>query len=162
MDQKNDKKNFVICLINGKQKVLHSPSKSFNVARKRPTKSSVATWRSPRRYRPGKRALQEIRRYQKSTELLVRKLPFQRLVREIIQNMNDTFRVQLAALDVLQVIIHTSETDDYLLTDRCVIQQSAEHFIVGLFEDSNVCAIHARRVTVTPKDLKLVLKLRRR
>lgn len=76
------------------------------MARKRPTKSSVVTWRSPRRYRPGKRALQEIRRYQKSTELVVRKLPFQRLVREIIQDMNDTFRVQLAALDVLQVIIH--------------------------------------------------------
>ena len=45
--------------------------------------------RKPRRYRPGTLALREIRKYQKSTELLIRKLPFQRLVREIVYEMTD-------------------------------------------------------------------------
>ena len=93
------------------------------------------------RWRPGTVALREIRRYQKSTELLLKKLPFQRLVREIIQEINVELRVQAAALAALQ--------------------ESCEAYIVGLFEDANLCAIHAKRVTIQEKDIQLAKRIRR-
>uniref|UniRef100_A0A8C4T4A2 Core Histone H2A/H2B/H3 domain-containing protein n=1 Tax=Erpetoichthys calabaricus TaxID=27687 RepID=A0A8C4T4A2_ERPCA len=77
----------------------------------------------PHRYRPGTVALREIRRYQKSTELLIRKLPFQRLLREIAQDFKTDLRFQSSAVMVLQ--------------------ESSEAYLVGLFEDTNLCAIHA-------------------
>jgi histone H3/H4 len=95
-----------------------------------------------RRYRPGTVALREIRHYQRSTDLLIQKLPFQRLVREIAsQNNSNTegLRFQAAALDA--------------------IQESAESFLVGLFEDTNLCALHAKRVTITPKDMQLARRI---
>jgi histone H3 len=73
-------------------------------------------------------ALREIRRHQKSTELLIRKLPFQRLVREIAQDFKSDLRFQSTALAALQ--------------------ESVEHYLVLLFEDSNLCAFHAKRVTI--------------
>merc|ERR1712244_171809 len=79
-----------------------------------------------RRYRPGTVALREIRKYQKSTELLVRRLPFQRLVREIAQNYKADLRFQGSAIMALQ--------------------EATEAYIVGLMEDTNMCAIHAKRV----------------
>ena len=78
-------------------------------------------------------ALREIRRYQKSTELLIRKLPFQRLVREIAQDFKTDLRFQSAAIGALQ--------------------EASEAYLVGLFEDTNLCAIHAKRVTIMPKDV---------
>merc|ERR1719203_4834 len=78
------------------------------------------------RYRPGIVALREIRRYQKSTELLIRRLPFQRLVREIAQNMKTELRFQVSALSALQEASDTSEA-----------------YLIGLFEDTNLCTIHA-------------------
>uniref|UniRef100_A0A667W8S1 H3 clustered histone 10 n=1 Tax=Myripristis murdjan TaxID=586833 RepID=A0A667W8S1_9TELE len=78
------------------------------------------------RYRPGTVALREIRRYQKSTELLIRKLPFQRLVREIAQDFKTDLRFQSSAVMALQ--------------------EASEAYLVGLFEDTNLCAIHAKRV----------------
>jgi histone H3 len=78
-----------------------------------------------RRYRPGVLALKEIRRYQKTTELLLRTLPFQRLVREITQQFKADFRYQVGALQCLQ--------------------EATEAYIIGLFEDTNLCAIHAKR-----------------
>jgi len=92
------------------------------------------------RYRPGTVALREIRKYQKSSDLLIRKLPFQRLVREISQSYKSDLRYQQGAIDA--------------------IQAAAESFLVALFEDSQLCAIHARRVTITPKDMELTLRLR--
>ena len=92
------------------------------------------------KYRPGTVALREIRRYQKSTELLLRKQPFQRLVREISQD----FRADLRW------------TSDALLA----MQEASEAFLVGLFEDANLCAIHARRVTIFQKDIGLARRLR--
>ena len=83
------------------------------------------------RYRPGTVALREIRRYQKSTELLIRKLPFQRLVREIAQDFKTDLRFQSSAVMALQ--------------------EASEAYLVGLFEDTNLCAIHAKRVTIMPK-----------
>jgi histone H3 len=83
----------------------------------------------PHRYRPGTVALREIRKYQKSTELLIRKLPFQRLVREIAQERATDLRFQSIAI--------------------LALQEAAEAYLVGLFEDTNLCAIHARRVTIS-------------
>ena len=91
--------------------------------------------RKARRYRPGTVALREIRRYQKSSELLIRRMPFQRLVREIAQVHNLYLRFQSSAI--------------------LALQESAEAYLVGLLEDSNLCAIHAKRVTIMPKDMQL-------
>ena len=93
----------------------------------------------PHRFRPGTVALREIRRYQKSTELLIRKLPFQRLVREIAQDFKTDLRFQASALMALQ--------------------EAAEAYLVGLFEDTNLCAIHAKRVTIMPKDIQLARRI---
>ena len=107
-------------------------------------KSAPATGgvKKPHRYRPGTVALREIRRYQKSTELLIRKLPFQRLVREIAQDFKTDLRFQSAAVGALQ--------------------EAAEAYLVGLFEDTNLCAIHAKRVTIMPKDVQLARRIARR
>uniref|UniRef100_A0A8K9X564 Si:dkey-23a13.21 n=1 Tax=Oncorhynchus mykiss TaxID=8022 RepID=A0A8K9X564_ONCMY len=94
----------------------------------------------PHRYRPGTVALREIRRYQKSTELLIRKLPFQRLVREIAQDFKTDLRFQSSAVMALQ--------------------EASEAYLVGLFEDTNLCAIHAKRVTIMPKDIQLARRIR--
>src|SRR5438045_9238466 len=93
-------------------------------------KSTPATGgvKKPHRYRPGTVALREIRRYQKSTELLIRKLPFQRLVREIAQDFKSDLRFQSSAIGALQ--------------------ESVEAYLVSLFEDTTLCAIHAKRVTI--------------
>ncbi|KJK66140.1 hypothetical protein P875_00021735 [Aspergillus parasiticus SU-1] len=85
-------------------------------------------------------ALREIRRYQKSTELLIRKLPFQRLVREIAQDFKSDLRFQSSAIGALQ--------------------ESVEAYLVSLFEDTNLCAIHAKRVTIQSKDIQLARRLR--
>lgn len=96
--------------------------------------------KKPHRFRPGTVALREIRRYQKSTELLIRKLPFQRLVREIAQDFMSDLRFQASAIAALQ--------------------EASEAYLVGLFEDTNLCAIHAKRVTIMPKDLQLARRIR--
>jgi histone H3 len=96
--------------------------------------------KKPHRYRPGTVALREIRRYQKSTELLIRKLPFQRLVREIAQDFKTDLRFQTSAISALQ--------------------EASESYLVGLFEDTNLCAIHAKRVTIMPKDIQLARRIR--
>ena len=85
-------------------------------------------------------ALREIRRYQKSTELLICKLPFQHLVREILQGFGVGFRVTPAMMMALQ--------------------EAAEAYLVQLLEDSNLCAIHAKRITIQLKDIQLVRWIR--
>ena len=92
------------------------------------------------RFRPGTVALREIRRYQKSTDLLLPKLPFQRLVREIAQDFKNDLRFQGTAIIALQ---HASEA-----------------YLVKLYEDTNLCAIHARRQTIFAKDLQLARRIR--
>ena len=96
--------------------------------------------KKPHRWRPGTVALREIRRYQKSTELLIRKLPFQRLVREIAEGFKPDLRFQSSAVVALQ--------------------EASEAYLVGLFEDTNLCAIHAKRVTIMPKDIQLARRIR--
>ena len=96
--------------------------------------------KKPHRYRPGTVALREIRKYQKSTELLIRKLPFQRLVSEIAQDFKTDLRFQSSAV--------------------LALQEASEAYLVGLFEDTNLCAIHAKRVTIMPKDIQLARRIR--
>jgi len=94
-----------------------------------------------RRYKPGTLAIREIRKYQKSTDLLIRKLPFARLVREICNEFTD------------QPMRWTAEA-------LLALQESSEDFLVHLFEDCNLCAIHAKRVTIMPKDMQLARRIR--
>ncbi|KAI0400946.1 histone-fold-containing protein [Xylaria palmicola] len=96
-----------------------------------------------RRYRPGTVALREIRRLQNSTDLLMRKLPFSRVVREIALSLrpkDEGMRWQSQAV--------------------LALQEAAEAFLVHLFEDSNLCAIHAKRVTIMQKDIQLARRIR--
>ena len=94
--------------------------------------------------RPGTRALMEIRHYQKSVEFLIRKLPFQRVVREVAQN--------LGVIDDLRF------TPDAIFT----LQEASEVFLVNLMEDANLCTIHRSRITITLKDYHLVMRMRER
>ena len=94
----------------------------------------------PHRYRAGTVALKDIRHYQGSTALLIRKLPFQRVVREIAQDIKTDLRFQSAAI--------------------LCLQEATEAYLVGLFDDANLCAIHARRVTIMPRDIQLARRIR--
>ena len=93
-----------------------------------------------RRFKPGTVALREIKRYQKGTNLLLLKAPFQRFVRAICEGIDADLRFQSQAL--------------------LAVQEAAEMYLIGLFEDSNLCAIHANRVTVMKKDLELARRIR--
>jgi histone H3 len=112
------------------------------LASKAARKSAPATGgiKKAHRFRPGTVALREIRRYQKSTDLLLRKLPFQRLVREIAREYKADLRFQSSAV--------------------LALQEAAEAYLVGLFEDTNLCAIHAKRVTIMTKDIQLARRIR--
>ena len=95
----------------------------------------------PQRFRPGTVALREIRRFQRSTDLLIRKLPFQRLVRQIIREKHgEGWRINSSAVGAMQ--------------------EAVESYLVGLFEDSQLCALHAKRVTVMVKDMQLARRIR--
>ena len=131
-----------------RKSTAHIPTKSprtpsrleTKLARNRKSPARVGPLRKPHRFRPGTVALREIRRYQKSTELLIRKAPFQRLIREIASGYKTDLRFQLASISALQ--------------------EAAEAYLVGLFEDTNLCAIHAKRVTIMPRDIQLARRIR--
>ena len=112
------------------------------LATKAARKSAPATGgvKKPHRYRPGTVALREIRKFQKTTCLLFRKLPFYRLVREVMGDFNTKLNIQAYAV--------------------LALQEAAEAYLVGLFEDTNLCAIHAKRVTIMPRDIQLARRLR--
>ena len=119
------------------------------VATRAASKSSTATVRKPHRYRPGTVALREIRRYQKSTELLIRKAPFQRLVREITQTLGEPSGFHLNLSEIR-----------FQGSTVLALQEAAEAYHVGLFEDTNLCSMHAKRVTIMPKDIQLARRIR--
>ena len=96
--------------------------------------------KKPHRYRPGTVALREIRRFQKTTELLIRKAPFQRIVRKIAVKLKKDVRFQSTAV--------------------LALQEASEAYMVGMFEDTNLAALHAKRVTILPRDLALARRLR--
>ena len=133
--------------LKGSGKAPHKPSSS------QPKKKKTTSGRGkhlppfqqapkkPHWYRPGTVALWEIRRYQKSTELLLRKLPFQRLVWELAQDLGRShIRFQSGAI--------------------MAMQEASEAYLVGLLEDANLCAIHAKRVTIMLKDIQLARRIR--
>ncbi|KAF8605487.1 histone-fold-containing protein [Ceratobasidium sp. AG-I] len=144
------------------------PKKKAHTARKStggkaPRRSSVAgpskgrgraeeeePGKKKRRFKPGVVALREIRRYQKSTDLLIAKLPFSRVVREVAEAMTTQsgggypsgLRWQSSAL--------------------LALQEATEAYLVHLFEDTNLCAIHAKRVTIMQRDIQLARRIRGR
>ena len=117
-----------------------APMKNLFTKARRFTAPITGGVKKPHRYRPGTVALREIRRYQKSTELLIRKVPFQRLVREIAQDFRTDLKFQSNAI--------------------LALQEGAEAYLIGLFENANLCAIHAKRVTIMPKDIHLARRIR--
>ena len=118
----------------------YAPRKQLATKAARKSAPTSGGVKKPHRYRPGTVALREIRRYQKSTELLIRKAPFHRLVREISQDFSNDKR--------------------YKGTSVLALQEAAEAYLVGLFEDTNLCAIHGKRVTIMPKDIQLARRIR--
>ena len=126
------------------QKSLKIPRKNISLNDKAARKTAPTIGKNaikkPHRYKPGTVALREIKKYQKSTDLLIRKLPFQRLVREVATDYKTDLRFQSSAV--------------------LALQEASESYLVGLFEDTNLCAIHAKRVTIMPKDMQLARRLR--
>ncbi|KAK0537825.1 histone H3.1 [Tilletia horrida] len=122
-----------------------APRKQVATKLARASMPAVGGLKRPHRYKPGTLALRQIRRYQKSTQLLICKLPFQRLVQQIMQDeckkrRIDTLRIQSGAIGALQ--------------------EATEAYLVSVLEDANLAAIHARRVTIQPKDMALARRLR--
>ena len=115
-------------------------SKAEKAKAARAAKAAGGGIKYPKRLRPGVAALREIRKYQKSTELLIRRMPFQRLVREICNGYKTDARWQSSAV--------------------LGLQEASEHYLIGMFEDAQKCAIHAKRVTILPKDIQLARRLR--
>ena len=103
--------------------------------RKAPAEGGV---QKPHRFRPGPVALREIRRYQNSTDLLIKRLPFQRLVAEVAQDLNVSFQSHAIM----------------------ALQEASEAYLVSLFEDTDLCAQHAKRMTIFPKDMQLARRIR--
>ena len=116
--------------------------KRFAFAKKQPRSQTgqASVQQQPHRYQPGTVVLREIRRYQKSTELLIRKLLFQCLVHKILQGYGVGYRVTPVMMMALQ--------------------EAAEVYLVQLLEDSNLCAIHAKHITIQPKDMQLARRIR--
>jgi histone H3 len=117
-----------------------APRKQLATKAARKPAAEAPKERKPRRYRPGTVALREIRKYQKTHCLLLRKLPFQRLVREVAQDYKCDLRFQSNAV--------------------LALQEAAEAYLVDLFQDVNMCAIHAKRVTIMPRDMHLARRIR--
>lgn len=118
-----------------------APRKTLGTKAARKTAPSTGGVKKVHRWRSGTVALREIRRYQKSTDLLIRKLPFQRFVRELAQEHKNDLRFQARAI--------------------LALQEAAESYLVGVFEDANLCAIHAKRVTIMTKDIRLAQQIRK-
>ena len=124
-----------------KQTSSKIPRKSLIISKAaRKTTQIKANIKKPHRFKPGTVALREIRKFQKSTDLLISKLPFQRLVRDIAQQYKSDLRFQSQAV--------------------LALQEASEAYLVGLFEDTNLCAIHAKRVTIMSKDMILAKRIR--
>ena len=121
-----------------------------NIARKEPRKMlarkepkrvvAKPESKNRRKMKPGVRAILQIRHYQKTTETLIPKKSFQRVVREIAQEMDPSLRFQSAAI--------------------AAIQEAAESYLTGLYEDANICAIHGGRQTIKPIDIVLARRIR--
>ncbi|XP_062264107.1 histone H3-like [Platichthys flesus] len=132
---------FYTAISNAARKSTGGKAPRKQLATKAASKGVLATGgvKKLHRYRPGTVALREIRRYQKSTELLIRKLPIQHLVREIAQDFKTNLRFQSSGV--------------------MAVQEASEAYLVSLFKDTNLCAIHTKRVIIMPKDIKLARRI---
>ena len=110
--------------------------------RKDDYKRSIGFPIKKRRYRPGTLALREIRKYQKTTDLIIRKAPFIRLVKEILHGKLGKTEIGMQRIAVE------------------ALQEAAEYYLTNLFDDANLCALHAKRITLQPKDMQLALRIR--
>merc|ERR1719470_5622 len=123
------------------KKTPPAKKKTLPIPSKQPRRSQAPETPGKRKFRPGTRALMEIRKFQKSTNLLIPKLPFSRVIRGVCSKICAAdLRFQSAAIMALQ--------------------EAAEAYLVTLFEDTLLCAIHAKRVTVMPKDMQLARRIR--
>jgi len=100
----------------------------------------AAGGRKKPRMRAGTVALREIRRYQKSISTILPRAPFQRVVKEVARPMDSDLRFASQAIQALQ--------------------EAAEAYLVGIFEDANMCCLHANRVTLMKKDMDLARRIR--
>uniref|UniRef100_K1QHG8 Histone H3.1 n=1 Tax=Magallana gigas TaxID=29159 RepID=K1QHG8_MAGGI len=115
-------------------------SKTFKALHKLQLQSKVTGGiKEPRNWRPSSSALLEIRRYQRTTNLLIPKLSFQRIVKSLTNERFEGIRFQTSALHALQ--------------------EACEDFIVNVLADTNLCALHGKRVTILPKDMQLALRI---
>jgi len=122
--------------------VHHGKAPRVDLIKKASSTVGIKNPRKKYRARPGTSALRQIRRYQKSTDMLISKAPFSRLVREIASDFKFDLRFQADAIQA--------------------IQAAAEQYLVEHFEETNLLAIHAKRQTIIPKDSKLADNLRKR
>ena len=118
-----------------------APRKQLATKAARKSAPTTGGVKKPHRCRPGTVALRQIKHYQKSTELLIRKLPFQRLVREIAQDFG-------------------SKDHRFQSTSVLALQEASESYLIRLFEDTQLCAIHGKRVTIMPMDIQLARRIR--
>ena len=108
------------------------------------------TQEKKRRYKPGTVALREIRRYQRSTDLLISKLPFARVVREVADEfIEENYDSSASAVGLR-----------WQSSAILALQEATEAYLVHLFEDANLCAIHAKRVTIMQRDIQLARRIR--
>ena len=130
--------------LGGKQPCKHISHKTLK------QKTITGGIKKPHRYHPGLLALREIRRYQQSTESLIRRTPFNKLIKEISQGYQ--ISPDGPGTPSVQVCFQS--------TALAALQEAAENFLVGLFEDVNLLAVHAKRVTILPRDIRLALRIR--
>ena len=118
-------------------KGVQKPAKSTQ-GTKKPTQDTGD--KAKRRTRPGKKALREIKMYQRSTDTLLPRAALQRVIKEITQRYFPDARYSYGAIDA--------------------VQQCVESYMIGLFEDTQLCAVHAKRMTVMTKDMRLARRIR--
>ena len=134
----------------GRGKTSRTPAQQEGHGGKAPRHPPPPRPEGRRRTKPGMAALREIRKLQKSTNLLLRNLPFQRLVREIAIEVGRVSRVDKS--------FHIDEIR-FQATAISVLQEAAEAHLVGMFEKSMYCTLHAKRVTLQVKDIQLWKRL---
>lgn len=130
-----------------------APRKQLATKAARKAAPSTGGIKKPHRYRPGTVALREIRKQQKSTDLTMRKAPFVRLVKHVMHE------VQLVPING-KMQLPANAVQRLQLNAALALQEGLEAALIGIFEDANLAAIHAKRVTVMEKDVTLTMRIR--
>ena len=122
------------------KKNLKGVQKPSKVASQKAKKATEDGETQKRRTRPGAKALREIRKYQRSTDSIVPRAPLQRIIKEITGKYMPDARYSMGAIEA--------------------VHQCIEAYMVGLFEDTGLCAVHARRKTIMTRDMRLARRIR--